>query len=732
MGNRKRTQMYTKFLMYVVVVVLINLVGLTLFFRLDLTRSDKYSLSEASRQVLSDISDPLTIKVFFTRNLPAPHNTTERYLHDLLEEYALYADENFNYQFYNVTPQDGEESPQVLENQGLAKDYGVYPVQVQNIEADEVKFKQAYMGLVIIHGDLTETIDTVDSTEGLEYRITASIRKLADKISAFAGLQENIRVQLVLSSSLFAVAPYMGIQNLRQLPETIKEIVADINRKLSDRLTLETLDPTQTSRSISDFAETNLVRLQWPEIPRKSGRPIPAGEGVAGIVLTYQGKTDSLPALHVVDIPIFGTQYSLPEAAAMKETLHEKIESLVGINDDVGYLADHGTLDAVTPNTFPRQQQSAEESLMNFRLQLAENYTLDPVSLRESDHLQETFNCLIIARPTEPFSDYELFQIDQYLMRGNNLALFLDPFQETYPEGVPSAYRQPVYKPVDTGLEKLLHHYGVKLEKAVVMDEVCFTQRRDSRRGGGEQPIYFAPVIKNEFINNESEFMNNIKGLITMKTGPVALLKETLEKNGLSGTALFSSSDLSWKKTGRISFNPIFIQPPGPGEERRSFPLACMIEGEFPSYFAGKEIPVKKEEAADEQPQDGDNSGEKKGEKTAVKARDRIIPRGKSAKIFVTASSQMLRDHMFDREGRHPNSIFVMNLLDSLNNRDDMAVLRSKQQAYNPLRNLSAPTKAAIKWFNIAGLPVMVIVFGLVVLLFRINRKRRLRIMFSR
>ena len=196
MGTTSRAQRYTKFLVYVVAVVLINIVGTTLFFRIDLTRNDKYSLSEASQKVLANISDPLTIKVFFTSDLPAPHNTTEHYLHDLLEEYALYADKQFNYQFYDVTPEDGEETPEVTANQETAKDYGVYPVQVQSIDADEVQFKQAFMGLVIIHGDLMEQIPMIDSTEGLEYRITTGIRKLADKISTFASLEKKVRINL--------------------------------------------------------------------------------------------------------------------------------------------------------------------------------------------------------------------------------------------------------------------------------------------------------------------------------------------------------------------------------------------------------------------------------------------------------------------------------------------------------------------------------------------------------
>ena len=87
----QRYAKYIKLLLYVLVVVLINLAGVTLFqsWRFDLTRNKVYSLSDISKGVVATLSEPLTVKVFFTRDLPAPHNNTEQYLRDLLNEYAV-------------------------------------------------------------------------------------------------------------------------------------------------------------------------------------------------------------------------------------------------------------------------------------------------------------------------------------------------------------------------------------------------------------------------------------------------------------------------------------------------------------------------------------------------------------------------------------------------------------------------------------------------------------------
>jgi len=81
---KKGSEIYIRFLVYLIIVVLVNVAGTTFFFRLDLTANKMYSISEASKKVVSTLSEPLTVKVFFTKNLPAPHNNTERYLHVLL------------------------------------------------------------------------------------------------------------------------------------------------------------------------------------------------------------------------------------------------------------------------------------------------------------------------------------------------------------------------------------------------------------------------------------------------------------------------------------------------------------------------------------------------------------------------------------------------------------------------------------------------------------------------
>ena len=734
MKGKFQADTYIKFIIYAVVVVLINVVGYTLFFRVDLTENKIYSLSEASKEAVAKLSEPLTINVFFTENLPAPHNSTKQYLRDLLEEYALYNKKYFNFRFYNVSPQEEGVSEQAIENRKMAENYGIQPVEIRMLEKDELKFKKAYMGMVMIQGDIIEQIPAITSTDGLEYRLTTIIQKLNNKISTLASLPEKVKIRLIMSSSIRRVAPIIGLTELPQLPQSVKETVEKLNKINYGQLTYEYIDPSTDDNIDSLIKKYNIRVLQWPDIPAEN---IKAGRGAIGLVVEYQKETSYIQLLNVMRIPIIGTRYELIDMESLGDFINGSIETLIGINEDVGYLADHGSLALGSPMMI--QPSQSNDQLRNFQTLMNENYTLKSINLKD-DRIPESLNCLIIAQPTEKFSDYALYQIDQALMRGTNLAIFTDAFKETPqpPQQRFSFNMGPSYKPLDTGLEKLLAHYGVRVKPAFVMDENCFKQTLPAQAGGGERAIYFAPMIKNKNINNDLGFMKNINGLIALNISPVSIDNEILKKNNISAHQLIASSDQSWEMTGQINLNPLFIQPPKEKEKFKSFPLAYLLEGKFPSYFNGKDIPQKEVEASDESDkgeeiaEEKDIAADKHPDLSKIETKETFIPAGKPGKISIVGSSAMLKDNLLDAEGKSPNAAFILNLIDDLNGRDDIAAMRSKIQQFNPLEETEVMTKNIIKLFNIIGLPVIIIFFGLLTWWRRSVRRKNIQLMFQK
>jgi len=740
MGVPKSSQHYIKFLLYLVVIVLANIAAATLFFRIDLTRDRMYSLSDVSRSVVTALSEPMTINVFFTRNLPAPYNSIERYLQDLLEEYGVYADKNFNYRFYDVSANQGLMSAEIRENQKMAEDYGIHPIEIQVLEKDEVKFKKAYMGLVIIQGDIIEKIPAIATIDGLEYKLTTTLQRLNNKISRLLSLSEPVRVKLFLSSSLNQVAPLMRLEALSQLPEKLKTMVSTLSDKNYGKLKFDFLDPTENPGLKAMVDNYHLLQLNWPDLD--DGR-VKAGSGAIGLVMEHGDKSLTIALMQVFQVPIIGTQYTLADLNRLPEVIEEHLASLININESLGFAAAHGTLN-VSGTNFSTEGPRQPDDVRNTRRLISQTYSIRDIKVEEG--IPDSVNCLVIARPTEAFSDFELFQIDQHLMRGKSLALFLDAFEEKRQGPTAPMMGGSQFEPIDSGLEKLLNHYGLKIEPAYVMDENSFKQRLD-QQFGGEQSIFFAPVVKKRLINRQPAFMSNINALVTLKISPLSFDDKRSSENEQRATLLFSSSEKSWLMKSPINLNPMLIHPPGDSAEMQSYPLAYVLEGRFSSYFADKPLPVRvvEKEASQEEPKgkaktENENTsepstqGEGASQKTPsppIKGSLEVIAKGKSSRIFLVASSEMMRDSLIDEQGRSPNAIFLMNVIDHLNGRDEVALMRSKVQQFNPLWETGAGTRTMVKVFSIVGLPLLVCLVGLLVWSLRRSRQRRIRRTFQ-
>ena len=164
---------WTTTLMVLAIVVVANAVSMNVFKRLDLTEGRIFSLYPASKRVVGNLDDTFLVKAYFSKNLPPPYNTNAKFVQDKLEEYRAYGKGRFRFEF--VDPSDDAE----LEQE--AQKHRIPPVQVQVVEQDQFQSKRAYMGLVFLYQDRQEAIPVVENPLGLEYEITATIKKLTSE-----------------------------------------------------------------------------------------------------------------------------------------------------------------------------------------------------------------------------------------------------------------------------------------------------------------------------------------------------------------------------------------------------------------------------------------------------------------------------------------------------------------------------------------------------------------------
>lgn len=174
--------------------ILLNVVSIGWFARLDLTRDKAFTLSEATRETLDKLENPVKVTAYFTENLPPPFADNARYVKDLLEEYRAASGGDLSFEFLDPMTQESEEDKAkkkdmkrdifgrtVREKTSVETELegvGIQPVEVRVFEADQQQTKRAYMGVVIRYGEEKETIPVVQDMSTLEYDLTTIVRRL--------------------------------------------------------------------------------------------------------------------------------------------------------------------------------------------------------------------------------------------------------------------------------------------------------------------------------------------------------------------------------------------------------------------------------------------------------------------------------------------------------------------------------------------------------------------------
>ncbi len=704
------------FILTVIVIVLLNVAASTLPFRADLTRNGVYSLSEASKEAVSTLEEPLTIKAFLSESLSPPYNNTEQTLRDLLEEYSIEANRYFNYSIISIPSKEKLDSGEGSEAEDEANKYRIFPIQIQTVEQDEVKLQSVYMGVAFIHGDMIETIPALTNTSNLEYQITGIINEMGRKISALLSMKEDIQVTLYLSENMMEVNSAFADRR-----EGLETAVDELNEQYYGRLEFEVVDPVAAGGE-------DVIENEYGVSPLNLSRQTDAGteseKGYAALVITHQGRNYTQ---NLMSRGIFGWQ--VRDMDSLKQTIEDVTETIIGTNEELGFASGYGmpSLGGQENNRAPASSITPE--LSNFNTLMSREYTLETVSLPEND-IPEGLGCLVIAGPAEELSDYDLYKIDQFLLKGGSLALFLDPFSVFMAQSQQfGQQQQPQYIPRETGLEDMLAHYGVDLKQAYVLDEQSFTQRQRTSSGSiVETPVYYAPIISEERISDELEILQNIPELVLLYTAPLELNNNLRDET--SAIPVITSSADSWVMEEDINLAyPQLLEPPE-DDMQSSQVLAYLLEGEFESYFSSKAVPQPPEPEEGEVEQPDDAASKEVIARDAVELQETMRESG-AGKIFVMGSSAVLGSNVLDTEGQSGNSLFFMNMFDYLNGREDYAVMRTKGVNYAPIReDISAQTKSFVKTFNIAVMPALVVVAGVLVWAGRMRRKKRIELYF--
>ncbi len=152
------------------ILALINILANRYFFRIDLTKDKRYTLSHATKDILKDLQDPVTVIAYFSEDLPPNIDQTRKEFRELLSEYGSRSRGKFVYEFVN--PNKNEE------NEREAMENGVSPVMINVREKDQSVQKKAFLGAVLKYGEKTNVIPFVQPGSAMEYSLSSAIKEL--------------------------------------------------------------------------------------------------------------------------------------------------------------------------------------------------------------------------------------------------------------------------------------------------------------------------------------------------------------------------------------------------------------------------------------------------------------------------------------------------------------------------------------------------------------------------
>lgn len=222
-------------------------------------------------------------------------------------------------------------------------------------------------------------------------------------------------------------------------------------------------------------------------------------------------------------------------------------------------------------------------------------FTLDSVAIDPAKTLTnlQGFDMIVVAQPSEAFSDSEKYILDQYIMNGGASLWLLDANkQRTDPtSGKTYAVAE------DLQLNDLFFKYGLRINsnliKDVVSAPIVLASGNENDSQYNRYPWFYYPISASD---NTHPIITNIEAVKFEYASNIDTLPNTITK-----TVLLSSSSIT-KLAGlpiEISYDidiPKFLKVMEKGPSPQEFnsgaqTLAVLMEGEFTSAFANRVKP---------------------------------------------------------------------------------------------------------------------------------------------
>ncbi len=506
--------------------------------------------------------------------------------------------------------------------------------------------------LVLINGVSRNVLSRFyfDFTQDGLYSLSAGTRNIVKSID------QPITLKYYFSKTDGSKYPSLKLYGSR-----ILDLLRQYERVSGGKLRLEIYDPRPDSEE-----------EEWADKYGLAAIPAEAGEklylGLAGV--------NSLGEEQIIPVFNFARQEFLEyDISRIISTLETPKKPVIGLLSPIPVLG-------------LGMSQEADDGWFAF-MQLAQSMELKKLPL-EISAIEPEIDLLIVFHPKN-FAEQTLFAIDQYVMRGGKLMVFVDPFSESdEPKPDPNDPAAALSVDHSSNLNALLKNWGVEQVEKKVLGDLELAARVNTGGEQGEQKrfVLWANLTR-DHINAKDLATSQLETLVLPWPGTFKITK--LE--GVETEVLLKSS----KQTQLLDEMKVKFGGGDPDSLLRTFvpsgeeyPFAVRVRGKLKSNFpegAPKNKPAEGEAAQSAKPAEVLKESVTTSNLLVVSDVDFLANRFSvhMQRLFGAKVAQLLND----------NVNFFANAVENMLGSDDLISIRSRGQFSRPFTRVERMETAA-------------------------------------
>lgn len=337
-------------------------------------------------------------------------------------------------------------------------------------------------------------------------------------------------------------------------------------------------------------------------------------------------------------------------------------------------------------------------------------FTLDSVAKNPIESLKylKKYDLVVVAKPTEVFTDAEKQVMDQYVVNGGKTLWLVDQVNMEMDSLMQTG--ENLAFPRDLNLNDMFFKYGIRIKPDLIKDVMATpialaTGEQGSATQYTQYPWMFSPLIYPDE-KTKNPIVSNLDGMKFEFASPIELLNNSIKKTVLLQSSPYSKliGTPSEIKLSMVEERPEQKEFTGGGK----YPVAVLLEGQFHSVYENRVLAFK------------DNSFKSSGKENKMI----VISDGNVIKNQLDKNYQPM-ELGYDKwtNNLYGNKEFLLNCVNYLLDEKGLINIRSKEVALPILDKEKVYADYTLSQIITVGLPLAILlIFGI---LFTYLRKRK-------